>query len=122
MKTCLVVDDSGVIRKVARRILEQAGWHISEAENGREALTHCQGQMPDVILVDWLMPVMGGHEFVSALRLLPQGRRPFVIYCTTEFDPVDIAKILAAGADDYMLKPYDRVELREKLDGLSRAA
>jgi two-component system chemotaxis response regulator CheY len=61
MKTCLVVDDSSVIRKVARRILEGLAFQISEAEDGQQALEHCQRELPDAVLLDWNMPVMDGY-------------------------------------------------------------
>src|SRR5262247_1461618 len=72
MKTCLVVDDSSVIRKVARRILEGLNFKISEAEDGQQALDECKREMPDAILLDWNMPVMDGYEFLKALRRMPE--------------------------------------------------
>lgn len=115
MKHCLVVDDSEVIRKIARRILETMCFETSEAETGEEAIGRCQMHMPDAILLDWQMPVMGGIEFLGALRLANLPRKPYIIYCTTENDPVDLARAFAAGADDYILKPFDREGLEAKL-------
>ncbi|MEZ5849856.1 MAG: response regulator [Hyphomicrobiaceae bacterium] len=115
MKHCLVVDDSEVIRKVARRILETNNFEVREAENGEQAIAACQLSTPDAILLDWNMPVMGGLEFLGALRLANLRRKPYVIYCTIENDPVDIARAFAAGADDYMLKPFDHDTLVDKL-------
>ena len=114
MRHCLVVDDSDVIRKVAKHLLTDLAFETSEAENGQEALERCNVRMPDAILVDWHMPVMSGMEFLSSLRLQPQGSKPVVFYCTTENDPIDIARALAAGADEYILKPYDREAIRAK--------
>ena len=71
MKICLVVDDSSVIRKVARRILEGMDFQIVEAEDGEQALGACQRQLPDAVLLDWNMPKMDGYEFLKALRRLP---------------------------------------------------
>lgn len=122
MKRCLVVDDSSVIRKVARAILEGAGFEISEAENGHEALDRCKAQNPDVILLDWQLPVMGAMEFLSALRVAQGVKRPYIVYCTTENDSNDIARAFTAGADDYMLKPFDRETLVSKFADISRAA
>jgi two-component system, chemotaxis family, chemotaxis protein CheY len=84
MKTCLVVDDSSVIRKVARRILEGLEFQIMEAEDGEQALDVCRKQMPDAVLLDWNMPKMDGYEFLRVLRRLPDGDRPKVVFCTTE--------------------------------------
>ncbi|MFM9940645.1 MAG: response regulator [Hyphomicrobiaceae bacterium] len=115
MKHCLVVDDSDVIRKVARRILETMNFEVTEAENGQEGVERCKAQMPDMVLLDWQMPVMSGLEFLGALRLANLERKPFVVYCTTENDPVEISKAIAAGADEYMLKPFDREAIEAKL-------
>jgi two-component system, chemotaxis family, chemotaxis protein CheY len=108
MKTCLVVDDSSVIRKVARRILEGLDFDISEAENGQEAIVACREQIPDAILLDWNMPKMDGYEFLRALRRLPGGDRPKVVFCTTENDVAHIARALHAGANEYIMKPFDK--------------
>jgi two-component system chemotaxis response regulator CheY len=108
MKTCLVVDDSSVIRKVARRILEGLDFKIFEAEDGEEALNFCRREMPDAILLDWNMPKVDGYEFLRMLRRLPQGDRPRVVFCTTENDVAHIARALHAGANEYIMKPFDR--------------
>jgi two-component system chemotaxis response regulator CheY len=108
MKTCLVVDDSSVIRKVARRILEGLDFQIAEAENGEEAIEACRKQIPDAILLDWNMPKMDGYEFLRALRRLPGGDKPKVVFCTTENDVAHIARALHAGANEYIMKPFDR--------------
>jgi two-component system chemotaxis response regulator CheY len=108
MKHCLVVDDSAVIRKVARRILEELNFTASEAENGRDALDQCRASMPDVVLLDWNMPVMDGIAFLVALRRERGPSTPKVIFCTTENDAAHIARAIAAGANEYVLKPFDR--------------
>ncbi len=108
MKSCLVVDDSSVIRKVARRILEGLDFQISEAEDGQQALDQCRRELPDAILLDWNMPVMDGYDFLKALRRLPGGDRPKVVFCTTENDVVHIARALHAGANEYIMKPFDK--------------
>jgi two-component system chemotaxis response regulator CheY len=108
MKTCLIVDDSSVIRKVARRILEGLEFQIVEAENGEDAVTRCQSQMPDAILLDWNMPKMDGYEFLRELRRLPGGDKPKVVFCTTENDVAHIARALHAGANEYIMKPFDK--------------
>ena len=85
-KTCLIVDDSSVIRKVARRILESMDFRITEAENGQQALDLCKREMPQAVLLDWNMPVMDGYGFLKALRKTPGGDKPKVVFCTTEND------------------------------------
>jgi len=115
MKTCLVVDDSKVIRKVARHILETLSFRVEEAEDGREALGSCAANMPDVILLDWNMPVMSGMEFLRALRQSDWPDQPKVVFCTTENDIAHIRAAIAAGADEYVMKPFDRDTLHSKL-------
>lgn len=107
MKTCLVVDDSRVIRKVSRRILEDLGFEVAEAGDGVEAMAWCSAVMPDAILVDWRMPVMDGLEFVRRLRQEPGGDQPKVIFCSVENEIERIREALDAGADEYIMKPFD---------------
>ena len=108
MKTCLVVDDSSVIRKVARRILEGLHFQIAEAEDGEAAIEACREQLPDAILLDWNMPKMDGYDFLRVLRRMPGGDKPKVVFCTTENDVAHIARALHAGANEYIMKPFDR--------------
>jgi two-component system chemotaxis response regulator CheY len=115
MKSCLVVDDSRVIRKVARRILEELKFGIDEAEDGNEALDICRRKMPDAILLDWNMPNMSGIEFLRALRREPAGGKPIVVFCTTENDIAHITEAIGAGANEYLLKPFDKDLVEAKL-------
>ena len=108
MKHCLIVDDSAVIRKVARRILEGLEFRVSEAEDGEKALSICRSEMPDAVLLDWNMPVMDGYDFLKVLRRLPGGEAPKVVFCTTENDVAHIARALHAGANEYIMKPFDK--------------
>jgi len=107
MKSCLVVDDSKVVRSVARKILESLGFAIEEAANGQEALDACQRAMPNAVLLDWNMPVMSGIEFLRKLRALDGGDSPVVVFCTTENDMAHIQEALGAGANEYIMKPFD---------------
>ena len=108
MKTCLVVDDSSVVRKIARSILESMDFHITEAEDGEQALESCRETMPDAVLLDWNMPVMDGYEFLGNLRRMPGGDAPKVVFCTTENDMDHISRALHAGANEYIMKPFDK--------------
>ncbi|QTC91548.1 response regulator [Brevundimonas goettingensis] len=114
-RTCLIVDDSRIIRKVARRIVEGLGFEVDEAADGAEALSYCASVMPDIVLLDWNMPVMDGLTFLRRLRSQPGGATPKVLFCTIETAPDRIAEALAAGADDYVMKPFDGEILQSKL-------
>ncbi len=115
MKTCLVVDDSKVVRMVARRILEQLRFAVSEAADGREAVAACTKKMPDAVLLDWNMPVMNGIEFLRHLRKMPGGATPAVVFCTTESDMMHITEAISSGANEYIMKPFDADILSSKL-------
>ena len=115
MKTCLVVDDSKVIRKVARHILESIDYQVAEAADGAEALEACRASTPDVVLLDWNMPVMNGIDFLRALGTETLAKRPKVVFCTTENGMAYIRAAIDAGADEYVMKPFDRETLESKL-------
>ena len=115
MANCLIVDDSRVIRTVARRIFEELNFTTTEAEDGMAALRAVREKMPDLILLDWSMPGMTGLEIVRGLRSQPGGDRPIILVCTTEVDAGEIAHAVAAGIDDYVMKPFDRDTLAAKL-------
>jgi two-component system chemotaxis response regulator CheY len=115
MKYCLVVDDSRVIRKVACRILAALAFETEEAADGEDALRACRQKMPDVILLDWHMPNMDGIEFLRTLRGERDGNNPVVVFCTTENDVAHITEALGAGADEYIMKPFDRSIIEAKL-------
>jgi two-component system, chemotaxis family, chemotaxis protein CheY len=122
VKTCLVVDDSRVIRKVSRRILEDLGFEVAEAADGVEAMAWCTAVMPDLVLLDWQMPVMDGLQFVKRLRGEPGGDRPKVVFCSVENDLDKIREALDAGADEYIMKPFDGSIVAGKLGYLGLAA
>ena len=115
MKQCLVVDDSRVIRTVARRIMEGLSYSVAEAEDGMTGLRACRESMPDLILLDWNLPSMKGLDFVKSVRGQANGGRPLILFCTTESDPDDIANAMAAGANEYLHKPFDGTQIRTKL-------
>ena len=116
MKSCLVVDDSRVIRMVARKILEELDFSVIEAEDGQVALDQCRQAMPDGVLLDWNMPVMDGLAFLEALRAETDGDAPKVIFCTTENDLAHIERAIQAGADEYIMKPFDSEIVRSKFE------
>ncbi|MBX9864315.1 MAG: response regulator [Hyphomicrobium sp.] len=116
MKTALVVDDSAFIRKIAKQILDNMGFQVSEAKDGAHALEQCQVALPELILLDWNMPVMSGLEFLTKLRKMPHGDEPQVVFCTTENTREKIMAALEAGATEYIMKPFDQEIIRTKLE------
>ena len=106
-RLCLVVDDSRVVRKVARRILEAHGFIVAEAADGQQALEACRAQMPDCVLLDWNMPVMNGIDFLKRLRTEYGPEKPPVVFCTTETELTSIEQAMASGAQEYIMKPFD---------------
>jgi len=106
-RTCLVVDDSRVVRKVARRILETHGFKVEEAADGQQALDACRQTLPDCVLLDWNMPVMDGITFLGHLRGEFGPENPPVLFCTTENDMAHITRALETGAQEYIMKPFD---------------
>lgn len=116
MKTCLIVDDSKVVRKLVRRIVETLGLHPLEAENGAEAVTQVKSNAVDVILLDWNMPVMDGLECMKAIRADASiTAQPIIIFCTTENEMAKIQTAMAAGANEYVMKPFDEQIIAGKL-------
>ncbi|MBM3514465.1 MAG: response regulator [Alphaproteobacteria bacterium] len=115
MKRCLVVDDSKIIRRVACKIFHELGFEPDEAENGKKALEATRIKVPEIAFVDWDMPVMNGLDYRRELRKLPGGDKALVIFCTAENDADKIQEALDAGADEYIMKPFDSEIVRSKL-------
>ena len=117
MKTCLIVDDEATMRKAQRLLIDalQLGFEVIEAEDGEKGLEICRKQLPDVILLDWNMPVVGGYEFLLTLRGLREGDKPKVIVCTGDGDAATILKARHAGANEYLVKPFQSSMLVAKL-------
>lgn len=111
----LVVDDSEMIRKVARRILEDMNYLVIEADSGAAALELCTKAMPEMILLDWHMPGMSGQEFLAQIQTIALNSKPTIVYCTTENDPADLSRAFASGAQAFLMKPFDRASLKEKV-------
>jgi two-component system, chemotaxis family, chemotaxis protein CheY len=122
MQTVLVVDDSTAMRHAIRRILQERGYAVMEAGNGAEALEHCRADSPpDLVLLDIDMPVMNGLDFLAALRAGTDASRLPVVMCSTHASAAMIEAALAAGAQDYIMKPFDAEILAAKLSSLKAA-
>ncbi|GAB4147191.1 MAG: response regulator [Planctomycetaceae bacterium] len=117
MKKILLVDDSRTVRSVGKRYSDSLGFEAFEAENGQAALDVVRAQPDiDVILLDWNMPVMDGLSFLKALREEPLEKQPVVVMCTTENDMSRIVEAMAAGANEYIMKPFTEDIVRDKLE------
>ena len=116
MKTCLIVDDSKIVRKVVRRIVEVFGFEILEAENGKEAVDQARAHTVDVIILDWNMPIMDGMECMKQIRADASiVAQPKIIFCTTENEFSKIQLAMMNGADEYVMKPFDEAIIAGKL-------
>lgn len=112
----LVVDDSRPIRRIEGEILRDLGFETVEATNGRQALERLQEQpLPDLILVDWNMPEMNGLEFIRAVRSESRFAKIVMLMVTTEIETDQMLRALSAGADEYLMKPFQRAGLVDKL-------
>ena len=117
-KTCLVVDDSAVIREIAVRIIKDLGLIAAEAENAAEAVEYCREHKPAVVLLDWDLPSIGALDFLRGAAGLPESDKPEIILCATENDPQQFSLAKAAGASHHILKPFEKSDLAAKLDEL----
>ena len=112
----LIIDDSRAMRRILTKIVAPLGFEVIEAENGQEGFDRLQeaGDV-EIILVDWNMPVMSGIDFLTHLRQRDGGDKPKVVFCTTENDVEHIREAINAGADEYVMKPFDHETLQIKL-------
>jgi two-component system chemotaxis response regulator CheY len=122
MKRCMIVDDSTVIRKVAKRILTGPEMMVVEASTGAQALDMCAAQMPDIIVVDGGLPDMATVEFIRQAVAIPAVVRPSIMICIPQFDLGAIMRAKRAGAAGYVLKPFNRPQLLERFRQLQAAA
>jgi two-component system chemotaxis response regulator CheY len=112
----LLIDDSRAIRLVIRRILTELGFEVDEAANGQEGLALLDaGLAPELVLLDWNMPEMSGIEFLVAVRQPPYSCTARIVMVTTETEVPQMVRALEAGADEYIMKPFTRDSIAEKL-------
>lgn len=115
MKSVLIVDDSRVVRQVARKIFETLDFNTSQAADGAQALEACTKQLPDLVFLEWNLPVVSGLDVVKRLRSAPGGTEPKVIFATSENSIEIIQSALAAGANEFIMKPFDQDIIEAKL-------
>jgi two-component system chemotaxis response regulator CheY len=114
MKRCLVIDDSRVIRRVAAKIIQDLGFTVEEAENGKKALDACRSRLPDVALIDVDMPIMDGRTYLRELRKMPGGEKVVAVMFTSDGEPQQMQQALDDGADEYIMKPFDSEIIHSK--------
>jgi two-component system, chemotaxis family, chemotaxis protein CheY len=119
----LVLDDSRAMRMILGRILREIGYEVVDAADGRQglAILREEGPLPDIALIDWNMPEMNGLEFVNAVRAEQAWRDMTLMMVTTESEASQIVKALAAGAHEYVIKPFTKEAIVEKLGLLGLA-
>ncbi|MER8368716.1 response regulator [Mesorhizobium sp. M0833] len=122
MKRCMFVDNSSVIRKVARRILGGSGMMVIEAASGHEAIEMCAADMPDIIVVDGALPDMQAQDLIRRVRAMESPVLPQVLISLVEVDVGAIMRAKRAGAQGYLLKPFNRPQLLECFRALKIAA
>jgi len=118
----MVVDDSKAMRMILKCILSELGFEVCEAADGAQALDQLRGgSHADLALVDWHMPNMTGLELVQALRTDPAWDALRIVMVTSETDAAHMASALAAGANEYIMKPFDSMVVLGKLEMLGLA-
>lgn len=120
MQRLMIADSSDIVRKVGKRILSELGFLVAEAGSAREAITRCQTELPNFLIVDaGLEDALG---LIASVRAIPNGRNVRIFYCVIEADLKKMMIGKRAGADDFLLKPFDRKILTSVFSGLAQAA
>jgi two-component system chemotaxis response regulator CheY len=114
MKTCLILEDSDIIREIAARIMKELSVAAREAPTAAKALENCRASRIDVVLLDWDLPAMGALDFLRGAAELPAEQKPVIVLCATENDPQQFTLAKAAGAAHYLLKPFDKESIASK--------
>lgn len=116
----LVIDDSRTMRSIVGRIVAQLGFDVIEAADGQAALDVLEAadKLPDLALIDWNMPVLDGLEFVHRVRAREEWRGISLVMVTTEGEQSQVVRALAAGAHDYIIKPFTPDAIEDKLQWL----
>ena len=115
MPSCLIADDSKIIRMLLTKIMENFGYTVSEAENGEELVEQCALNMPDLIISDWELPLMDGVDALLKIRATPKIKQPAFIFCSYIKDTDVITQAINAKADDFIIRPFDEDIIASKL-------
>lgn len=114
-RKCLVIDDSSFDNRMMCHIAESIGFNVSHANNAQDGLAYCRRNIPDVIFLDWQMPEMDGIKFLETLRKRQEGKHIAVLMCTSKEQVSDVAEAIQAGANSYIIKPFYKKKIMQKL-------
>lgn len=115
MPSCIVADDSKIMRMLIRKIIENFGYNVNEAENGEDVLEQCVKNMPDLVICDWELPLIDGIDVLLKIRTDKKVKQPVFIFCSYVRDPQIIEQAIKAGADDFIIRPFDEDIIASKL-------
>lgn len=115
MTSCIIADDSKIIRMLLSKIMNNFGYEVTEVENGEELLSQCAKNMPNLIICDWNMPLVDGIDVLLKIRSDKKIKQPLFIFCSYITDTNIIAQALNAGADDFIMRPFDEDIIASKL-------
>ena len=115
MPSCIIADDSKIMRMLLSKILENFGYSVYEAEDGEDLIEQCAADMPDLIVSDWNLPLIDGIDVLLKIRSDKKSKQPVFIFCSYLKDADIMAQALSAGADDYIMRPFDEDIIASKL-------
>lgn len=115
MATCLIADDSKIIRLILAQIMKNLGFDVIEAEDGEDVIKRWKEGKVDLIIMDWSLPVMEGIDVLYMIRSLPKIKQPRIIFCSSMPDEAKIREAINGGADDYIMKPFDEDIIESKI-------
>ena len=115
MPSCIVADDSKIMRMLISKIMENFGYSVDEAENGEDVLEQCAKNMPDLVICDWELPLIDGIDVLLKIRTDKKVKQPVFIFCSYKKDTQIIEQALNAGADDFIMCPFDEDIIASKL-------
>ena len=115
MPSCLIADDSKIMRMLLSKIMENFGYRVLEAENGEDLIEQCAQEMPDLIVSDWELPLIDGVDVLLKIRSTTKIKQPIFIFCSQLKNPTLISQALTAGADDFIMRPFDEDIIASKL-------
>lgn len=115
MPSCIVADDSKIMRMLLSKIMENFGYTVDEAEDGEDLLEQCAENMPDLIISDWQLPLIDGIDVLYKIRSDKKVKQPVFMFCSYLKDRDIMEQAVAGGADDFIMRPFDEDIIASKL-------